>query len=297
LTAGYHKELWAADEAKRFDLKQSLALRLHNDEGMDFALCNAALDLLCAALFGEGAVPETPIAAENGIAETKIEEETGKIKEIIDETDKEAYTKKIAQITGEADMAKKFAKKRKRWLIALSAALCFAMIFGIVQCSSLQDAKSTVSWQSWQISLLNEEIDNWKNSYENSKKIWLMNITAMKVGNYSYQNSRWVTRPGESLQAANIRYLNPVFTYDSPVTQWMTFYIKIKNPSGDIHRGNRSPEGFSYSREYQVKRGKSLSFDPGGFGSESGGSYESGEWVIEVWCENVCIFSETVQLE
>jgi hypothetical protein len=76
----------------------------------------------------------------------------------------------------------------------------------------------------------------------------------------------------------------------------MTFYIKIADSAGNIVSGAKSPAGFSYSTGFQVKQGKALSFDPGGFGSSSGGTYSSGTYTIELWCEGFCLYSGEVTL-
>jgi formylglycine-generating enzyme required for sulfatase activity len=68
LMADYHKELGGADEAARNSVKKSIAGRLRDNEGLDEALCAAAVDLLDAALFGNK--PEGDTKAESGIPET-----------------------------------------------------------------------------------------------------------------------------------------------------------------------------------------------------------------------------------
>jgi hypothetical protein len=226
LAAGYHKELRAAYETERARVKQTLAMRLHSDEGLDMALCNAALDLLCAALFGEGAVPETPPVtektpenAQTGLADA--EKEIERLKNIIAEKNKEmkTETKKAAQSSEDIEKIKKTAAKRKGWLITAVLALGGVLIFGITKYNELQAAEFELYLNSVQIGALTK-------NYENSKKVWVMNVTDMKVGNAN-QNNQWITKPGVSLKASDVRYLNPVFTYSSPVTSWMTFYIKI----------------------------------------------------------------------
>jgi hypothetical protein len=118
----------------------------------------------------------------------------------------------------------------------------------------------------------------------------------MEVGN-SNQYNKWIKKPGSLLKASEIQYLKPVFIYDSPGTSFLAFSIKIKDPAGTVVSGEGSPEGFSYLCRYQVTRGTSLRFDPGGFGSARGGFYSPGTWTIELWYKDFCLYSGEVKLE
>ncbi|GMO17246.1 MAG: hypothetical protein Pg6A_03530 [Termitinemataceae bacterium] len=304
LAAGYHKELRAAAETERARVKQTLAMRLHDDEGLDPALCNTTLELLCAALFGEGAVPETPPVtektpenAQTGLADA--EKEIERLKNIIAEKNKEmkAEIQKAAQSSEDIEKIKKTCGRRKGWLIAAALALGCVLIFGIVQCTKLQQSKSELYNYESLINEYESLINERELLYKDSKRIWIMNVIGMEVGNYSYQKSRWITKPGIPLKASDVRYLNPVFLYDSPVTSWKTFYIKIIEPSGIVVSGHNSPEGFSYDDEFKIKEGSAMSFNPGGFGNESGYVYSSGTYTIELWCQEFCLYSGTVTLE
>jgi WD40 repeat protein len=55
LEHGFAQTLKNVPENERGNCKQKLAQRLHDEEGLDLALCEETLDLLAAALFGEAA--------------------------------------------------------------------------------------------------------------------------------------------------------------------------------------------------------------------------------------------------
>jgi hypothetical protein len=64
LEAGAYAELKnARDGQERREVKAAIAQRVRDEEGLDLALCNEALDVLEAALFGEVKTPQTSAAA------------------------------------------------------------------------------------------------------------------------------------------------------------------------------------------------------------------------------------------
>jgi predicted nuclease with TOPRIM domain len=354
LTADYHKDLREANESERAAVKQSLAKQLCEEEGLDGRLCNATLDLLCAALFGEKAVPEMPT----------VEDLELKLKKKLDETDTELKNaiNKNKTLTENLKKAQKNAENAVNEKRQIKASLVCAIVLGIIavtvsiivgvsQYNNLIDEYNNLSGRYDSLQSENSKLSNdyrtlsnnyerlsgdykaladsySKNdklsadykklsndyrtlsadykklsndyrtlsaNYEKSKNMWIMKVTDMKVGN---SNNGWITQPGkQQLKASDIRYLSPVFTYNSLVETYITYYIKIIEPTGIISRGDNSPTGFTYKREFQVKKGKDLKFEASGWGTSSGGSYYSGRYTIELWCEGFCLYSGSVRLD
>jgi uncharacterized membrane protein YgcG len=320
LMADYHKELIGADEAARDSVKKSIAERLYNNEGMDADLCSSTLDLLEAALFGnepeteeglaEPDAPQTPpVPEKTEPADASVETkniETTILETIIAEYKEQNarlveemahLTKQKKQKHTEPMLVEKQLRKTKNKLIVffvfLSLVIFVAILAAYTTMNDMNDRNTSLWAENY---TLGNKIITLEKQYENSKRIWAINVTDMKVGNVD-QYYRWITIPGVPLNASEVRYLSPVFIYDSPVTGSLTFYIKIIDSAGTVERGTVSPEGYSFSRQHQVKRGQSQEFDAGGWGSSDGGSYTSGIYTIELWCEGLCLYSGKIRLE
>lgn len=138
-------------------------------------------------------------------------------------------------------------------------------------------------------SRLTSERDRWRNNYNNSKKVWLVNITDMKVGNYA---NSWINRPGERLNASDIRSLRPVFTYNSLVNTSMLYNIKIIKPNGSIIKYNDLTDNYSWSEVFQIQRTAKADLDIGSFP----GTYSAGTYTIELWLDGFCLYSGKVKL-
>ncbi|MDR2793669.1 MAG: hypothetical protein LBB61_08410 [Treponema sp.] len=307
LMADYHKELIGADKALRDSVKKTIAERLHNNEGLDAGLCNSTLDILEAALFGnEPVMEESPVEADTPSSTQEKREsadaEIEKLQAIIAEHKEQNarlaeeithITKQKGQSSDKASVLEKSIKKTKHNFIAAPPFLVISVIITFVVYNTMNEKNKSLANKNV---MQRNEIITLKERYENSKSIWAINVTDMEFGNAN-QYDQWITKPGVALKASEVQFLNPVFIYDSPASSFLTFYIKIKDSAGTVIHGEKSPEGFSYSRQQQIKRGTSLRFDPGGFGTARGGFYSSGVWTIELWGEGLCLYSREVKLE
>jgi regulator of replication initiation timing len=121
-----------------------------------------------------------------------------------------------------------------------------------------------------------------------------LKINSISIGNTT-KSGEIVDNYGATLYANRIRFLSIRTTCDSRITGNKTFYIKIINPSGTLRSGNNSPKGYSYDWNVYVSKGLN-SLDLGGFGTESGGSYISGIYTVEVWYNNICLRSTSAIL-
>ena len=145
----------------------------------------------------------------------------------------------------------------------------------------------------WQLQSLQSRYDTLDNSYkalqldyDNAKAISRIIVTAIGVGN-SASGGAWLNNPGDRLQASQMRYLSPVITYNSTVSEELTFYVKIINPNGSLSTGTSSPNGFSYSTTARVNRGDNQSLSLSSWGNNDRSTYQAGEYTVEVWYNNV----------
>jgi hypothetical protein len=312
LMADYHKELIGADESLRASVKESITGRLHNNEGLDADLCNSTLDILEAAIFGSEApleeipaesdapqtlpVPEKtkPVntAAEVEMLQTIIAEYRERNTHLAKEITRISARQKKQRNTGKP-ITEETLNKTKNKFIATFVFLIISVIIIFVVYNDMNEKNTSLLTENY---TLENEIIALKKQYEDSKIIWAINVTDMEVSN-SNQFNNWLTKPGNQLKASEVQYLNPVFIYDSPGSSFLTFSIKIKDPAGKVLHGKTAPEGFSYSRGYQVTRGTSLRFDPDGFRNAQGDVYYPGIWTIELWYKDFCLHSGEVKLE
>jgi TolA-binding protein len=184
-------------------------------------------------------------------------------------------------------------------VVTLVICLMIAIGVGVVQYFDIMDNYTLLETENSALerehSTLVKEHSTLQATYNNSKKIWVINVTGMKVGNAN-QDNKWITEPGVKLNASAVRYLNPVFTYDSQTSAWVTFNIKIIDGNGKLETGSNSPVGYTYSKSRQVNQGKSLVFDAYGFGNATVASFSAGIYTIELWYEGICLYSGKVTL-
>ncbi|UTY22791.1 InlB B-repeat-containing protein [Treponema denticola] len=124
-----------------------------------------------------------------------------------------------------------------------------------------------------------------KIGYLNYKYLRDIKITEIKLGNW--YNNRWLTNPGDTLTAYNIRYLKPQIKIETcnNVNKEYKFNIKIIEPDGTIKRNYKtSPSGYSYSTTINISGDRVQAIS--GWGNDQGGTYYSGWWTIEIWYTN-----------
>lgn len=124
-----------------------------------------------------------------------------------------------------------------------------------------------------------------KIGYLNYKYLRDIKITEIKLGNW--YNNRWLTNPGDTLTAYNIRYLKPQIKIETcnNVNKEYKFNIKIIEPDGTIERNYKtSPSGYSYSTTINISGDGVQAIS--GWGNDQGGTYYSGWWTIEIWYTN-----------
>ena len=308
LTLGYHHKLYESSQSERLSIKKEIAECLNVSEGLDLDLCSRTLDILETALV-ESETPLEEINEQSVSLEEKTYSEPEKEKQLIKELtlaieERDEQNKNLVKEIKHLKGGKKYTKntknvpdealrkaKKKYNTILFFFIISVITIFIVYSCMLNENSELLRQKES-----INTKYISLEENFANSKKIWTINVLDMKVGN-SDQNNRWITRPDVQLNADAVRRLNPVFIYDSPTTCSMTFFIRIIDPQDEIMRDNRSPEGYTYSRSYQVRRGQSLEFDPDGWGNAQGGIYYPGIWKIELWSEGFCLYSGDVRLE
>jgi hypothetical protein len=226
----------------------------------------------------------------------KINSENAQLKEKLEET-----KSRNSHLNDELESMKFINRQSKEELKKTKSGRTAAIWLGIigvaisigVGLSAHSDMENSYDSMRWQYNQVKSNYDKLFAEHEASKSFWKINVTSIKVGNWS--NSSWLTRPGESLSSVQMRYLKPVITYNSSINEDATFYIKIINPYGTLKdNSSTSPKGFTYSQTARINSGSNQSLNLDGWGKSDESTYTAGTWTVEVWYNNVCLRSEKV---
>jgi hypothetical protein len=285
LMYGFYTELQNTTEDRQL-CKIRLAQKLHDDEGLDVTLCADTITLLETVLQSvnekesekspeenAGEVTEPPNPAENTIPETAPAA-------LLNQTIKDA---EIERLTTELDQSNQEKKALTEKLESTKVGLAVTIVLGVIAIAI-------------SIGVGVNQYNGLMDDYNSLIRIYnSINVTSIKVGNWN--NNQWITMPGGSLSASQMRFLIPVITYDSLINENIYLYVRIINPDGSVNRNpSTSPVDYTYSHVYQVSRGKEKSLELQGWGSDSGGVYSRGLYTVEVWYADVCLRSEKVKI-
>lgn len=121
-------------------------------------------------------------------------------------------------------------------------------------------------------------------------------ITDIKFSNID-ANSSTINDFGSKLYSYKVKYLHSKIYYNSFLenSKDIKLYIKVFRPNGSLKTGSSSPFGYSTSIEIYVSGSfaTNQSKELIGWGTSSGGSYESGSYIYEIWYNGKCISSKT----
>ena len=101
---------------------------------------------------------------------------------------------------------------------------------------------------------------------------------------------------GEILNKSNIYYLVPRIHYTGYSNKRVTIGVKIYKPDGSLKRNSSSsPEGLTYEKTIYCYEGQNNA-SIGGWGNNTGNSYDSGAYRIEFWHNDKCIGSKSLRI-
>jgi hypothetical protein len=297
LEYGFYAELKKAPAGSRAAVKGCLAQQLYNEEGLYLILCAEAVNLLEAAVFGE----TTSEASAVNEAVTPFDSAPAP-----EDLLKRNYEEKC----GEAETLKEKLTKTKSGLTAAIVtgliALAVSIGIGVRQYNEVDHELSYEYSQNYSLRSQLEDLQSrydtlesqheaLQSSYDTLLKNWVIRVTSISVGNWN--NGQWINRPGDRLKASEMRFLNPVITYNSRFNEEVTLYLKIIDSNGQLYNNSSfSPSGYSFLRTTTINRGNNMSWDLGGWGNTRQSIYSPGNHRIEVWYEGICIGAATVTL-
>lgn len=172
------------------------------------------------------------------------------------------------------------------WLISLVLAVGIA--YGIY--SDLEGRYRDLSIQE---NRLQQSYDQLLSNYSNSMRWWPISITDIVVQNWDEKNTIWLSEPGQSINAAEMKYFNVKINFVSKVYGDFDFYVKLFDPYGRLFTNESSPSGYSFfSKTYNIYPGNGQSKDLDGIP----GTFSQGQWTVEIWLDDVRISDKTIAL-
>jgi regulator of replication initiation timing len=249
--------------------------------------------------------------AEAADKNTKNNLEIEKLKEDLKEKDGE-INNYINQINaGKADM-EKIKSRRNGVIVGYIAALVISISVGAASYNKAMQERDAYYDRIAPLERENNDLKNQLASFENrSEELRLerdnlqreveelkraaadIKIGAISIGNTL--SGKMIDDYGAILYANKIRYLATRITYDSRITGNQTFNIKIIKPSGALMRGSSSPADYSYNTTIYINKGINRAY-LSSWGNQSGGSYSSGTYTVEVWHKDLRLGSTSVTL-
>ncbi|MDR1867172.1 MAG: hypothetical protein LBQ77_02760 [Treponema sp.] len=143
---------------------------------------------------------------------------------------------------------------------------------------------------------LNRDINRLQTVYNNILNKFAVEITSIYIGNLNVKG-KWIHKPGEKLNASEVRYLKIIMIYSSRINKNITLYIKLIDPGGGlICHPLISPSGYSFSETKNVNLGKNLCWDFKGCGNANISIYRRGDYRVEIWHEALFLSSTIITL-
>lgn len=143
-----------------------------------------------------------------------------------------------------------------------------------------------------QINSKDNEIRNVKAKLSNLKSeiasISPFVIYKVEIGN-SYKGGDLETDYGNTIYSSHTMYLTPKIYYKGFAAGSYELKIKWFRPNGSMSSGTSSPYGYSQSDSHSLSEGNN-SLELSGWGNETMGHWESGEYRLEIWYDGRCAF-------
>lgn len=124
-----------------------------------------------------------------------------------------------------------------------------------------------------------------------------MEITGMTFANADADGHK-IEDYGASLFAKEVKFLKPKVFYRGLTTEEheISVNVKIIDDEGKLKKGSASPEGYTYTNKLTIKPGSGNYIELLGWGTNSGGSYNAGQYTFEIWYNGNIIYQKGIRL-
>ena len=116
-------------------------------------------------------------------------------------------------------------------------------------------------------------------------------ITKLELGNTD-DNRNPVDMFGDAYASADLMYLTPRITYNSTRDESVFLGVKVIRPDG-TQSGSEDNE-YTYTQSIEAKAGTGNQLIMLGWGTAAGGSFEPGDYTVEIWSKGQCLASAKV---
>ena len=116
-------------------------------------------------------------------------------------------------------------------------------------------------------------------------------ITKLELGNTD-EHLEPVDMFGDAYASGDLMYLTPRITYTSARTESVFLGVKVFRPDGT--KAGKDDEEFTYTQTIEATAGSDNQLIMLGWGTKAGGSFEPGDYTVEIWSKGQCIASKTV---
>lgn len=97
---------------------------------------------------------------------------------------------------------------------------------------------------------------------------------------------------GDPIYANNTTFIYDRINIKSYYTGKVTIYVKFYRPNGELSANDKSPTGYSYCQQIDLKKGEITYTESTGWGNKNKGFWESGQYYMELWYNNKCFFKK-----
>lgn len=188
-------------------------------------------------------------------------------------------------------------KKNTGWIVALAVFLAASGLANIVQ--SNKAAEDNARWQSRlndveynmqnQLDRANSKLDEYQEKNQKLTEYAMpIYVKSVKIGNV-YNDGTIETDYGKTLYSRNTMFLKAKIDYYglTRIGDEIEFKYKLfKN--GTLSTGDSSPSGYSSSFKVTVREGDN-SATGRGWGNQSKGHWQAGNYRYELWYKDVCL--------
>lgn len=176
------------------------------------------------------------------------------------------------------------------------------IVLGVLLHQANEDYYSAQFYYRQEVKELNDKISNvtqqrdqaikeFSDFKDNLGKSIPFYITDIAMGNVD-MNSRIETQHGARLNSSSTMFLEPLLSYNGIAAGNRKLYVKLFDPDGVLRTGTTSPDGYSYTSSLYIGTGRGQQ-RISGWGSKNKGHWPAGNYRIEIWYNNACIFTKT----
>lgn len=149
---------------------------------------------------------------------------------------------------------------------------------------NVSQTQSALLSKSAELDSINQQI------YQERQNRIPITITDVQFANVDY-NDNIIDNYGNALYSSRMCFLKPRISFTGRKSGTYTLTEKIIQPDGTLLRGDSSPENATQSFQLKTSSGRSGKFEISSWGWSDPGNYETGRWTLQIWYDNVLVYS------